>query len=253
MSQESHQQEIPELQGALTLGGHDPAYLSTFQQNQGQTNDCGAYSIAAAISLLRGGRRVDYAQIVTLANRRTTLHWGLLAGLYGLIFGRGLRLWPGGPMPPRQQANLARTVARRRGMKVTARASRGTPADLLAHLAQPDTAVLVTLAWDDDACPRIVYPDGSLQHFAPVAHQTVAGKSIRYPFAAHVMLLAAYDPSRAVQVDEETIATPWGFVNSWIDGGGELFWMPDPDFQTAWGYNIVIGSNWMVVITLADG
>lgn len=243
------QHPISHGQPPITLNGHDHAYLASFQKNQGATNDCAAYAVAAAISILRGGHRVDYTQVVEVANRRTTLLWGGLFGLYGLIFGGSLRLWPGGPITPRQQARLARVVARKRGMKVKTQVMKGAPADLLHYLAKPNMAVLVTLGWDNTYRPRIVYARGDLRSFAEVGFFHLAtGKSIRYPFAAHVMVLAAYDPARTVQDGNETIHIPWGFVSSWLDDGGELFWMPDDDFQAAWEYDIKIGSNMMVIV-----
>ena len=44
------------------------------------------------------------------------------------------------------------------------------------------------------------------------------------------MLLAAYNPEHY----SGSLTTPWGFVNSWIDGGTELFWMPENDLRKAW-------------------
>lgn len=246
----TEQAQIPS--GKITLGGHDPAYLASFQKHQGSTNDCAAYSIGAAFSLLRGGQRVDYVQVARFASRRTSLHWGMLAGLVGILFGRGLRLWPGGPITPHQQANLAKTLARQRKVRLDASVKTGSLADLLAYLKQPNTAVLVTLAWDDEYLPRIAYPNGTMYRFGKVDSLKLGPVKIRYPFAAHVVLLAAYDPGRTAQIGNEVIHTPWGFINSWMDDADDLFWLPEYDLLKAWGYNIRIGSNKIVVITTGD-
>ncbi|HEC21388.1 MAG TPA: hypothetical protein ENI95_00565 [Chloroflexi bacterium] len=243
-------------ENALYWGGQSEEYLSTFQRNQGQSNHCGAYAVGAALSLLRGGRTLDYRELAGSADRSTSLLWAALLGVPGLLFGPTRRLWPGGPITPRQQANLARWAARRRGFKVKAKVMRGTVDDLWRYLAQPGTVVLVTIGWDDDTRPRIAHPDdGKLKPFPPVGAIRILDRTVRYPFAAHVMALAAYDPSRTATAEGEEIATPWGFINSWRDGHerekpgyGRLYWMPDADFRAAWEYSILIGSRYMVVI-----
>jgi hypothetical protein len=235
-------------------GGHPEAYLAAFQKAQGETNHCGVYAVSAAISLLRGGKMIDYDESVAIADRHSALS---PLGIARLVVGSNLRLWPNGPTTPRQQANLAEWLGRLRGLMLSARALTGGPDDLIGYLRMPDTVVLVAVGWNDSARPLIVGPDSKLLRFAPVGSLSLFGISFRAPFGAHVMALAAHDPARRFTFrGGRTIAAPWGFINSWVDGAdpdapghGHLYWMPDEDFQAAWEYPIWVGRNRMVVIT----
>jgi hypothetical protein len=61
------------------------------------------------------------------------------------------------------------------------------------------------------------------------------------------MVLAAHDPGH---LDRNGNPAPWGFVNSWADGGAEIYWMSDADFERAWTHEIpLVGSRNAVVIT----
>jgi len=236
-------------------GGHTEEYLSTFQKHQGVENDSGAYAAAAAISLLREGRKVDYTQVARASNRWTAMHTGLLIGIPGLIFGKGRRLWPGGPMTPKQQASLVEWLGKSRRFTVQAKAiKQATAKILIANLQQPDTLQLVTVSWTDSTRPQIVHPDGSLMGFPLVG---AFPGNVDHPFESLVMVLVAYDPTRTVESPEGALPTPWGLLNWWIDGHitdvagyGHLHWMPDEDFRLAWGFNLpLIGSNNVVVVT----
>ncbi len=237
-------------------GGKSEAYLSSFQRDQGRTNNCGEYAVAAALSLLRDGRRLDYEAIVRLADSWTMPLAVLAFGVFGLLAGGGHRLWPGGPTTPRQQANLALRAARERGMKLKAEVMKGTPEALKHYLRVPTIIALVTVGWDDTWRPRIFYPTGKLKMFAPVGQMRIGSAAIRQPFAAHVMLAAAYDETRSFSTPEGDVGAPWGFVNSWFDGSttqpgrGEIFWMPDEDFRRAWGYKIPGTPNNMVLLSI---
>jgi hypothetical protein len=257
---------------AVYSHGLTEAQLAKYQKNQGQTNDCGAYAIAAAISLLADTRsarptptadaagegepplrgfkgRVDYDDAVATADRQAALRRDGARGLVDFLGGRDLRLWPGGPSMPRQQAALARLIGQQHRFDVTAIATRGTADDLLFFLRQPNAEVLVTLGWGPNKRPRIQHPDGKLRAFNPPDKATVAGRVIQLPFGAHVMLLAAYDPAHTAKSGRKAVAAPWGFVNSWIDGGDGLYWMPEDDFRRAWRYVIPgVGRQKMVVI-----
>ncbi|NDJ52747.1 MAG: hypothetical protein GYB68_06640 [Chloroflexi bacterium] len=240
---------------AITVGGLDEATLSTYQRQQREPNDSPAYAIGAALSYLRGGRMVDYATITKLANRRSSALFSLFF-TPAILFGMTTRLWPGGPIAPRQQAALARVAARKRRMKVDSTAQAGTPDALVRLLQEPDTAVIVTLGWTDKERPAIMEPDGDLIGFPPVATLYVVGNQVKYPFGVHSMMLAAYDPNKtATETDGDVVAAPWGFINSWVNGHdhdligyGNLYWMPDEEFRRAWSFNILVGSHQMVVI-----
>jgi hypothetical protein len=207
-------------------GGLTEAQLAPFQQRQGTArNDCADYSIAAAFNLLRGGavRGSDVAQAADLGHV-----------LYGY------RLWPNGPTTPPQQANIVNAIADRAGLPISATALRSTTADLIGYLQQPGTAVILTLGWDDAHVPQIARTSDAA---------TGAGGGAPLQINAHAMVLAAYDPEH---LDHDGKPAPWGFVNSWADGGSQIYWMPDADFQQAWSHEIPLaGSHNAVVITTA--
>jgi hypothetical protein len=200
--------------------------LAAFQQRQGTgRNDCADYSIAAALNMFYGGA-VKGSEVAKAAD------------LGSVLF--GYRLWPNGPTTPRQQVNIVNTIADRSGLPVSATALRATTADLIGYLQQPDTAVIVTIGWDDAHVPQIARASDAA---------TGAGGGAPLQLNAHAMVLAAYDPNH---VDHGGNPAPWGFVNSWADGGGEIYWMPDADFQRAWSHEIpLVGSHNAVVITRA--
>jgi hypothetical protein len=98
--------------------------------------------------------------------------------------------------------------------------------------------VIVTIGWDDANVPDIARTSDDANR---------AGGGAPLQINAHAMVLAAYDPNH---LDRNGNAAPWGFVNSWADGGTEIYWMPDADFQQAWTHEIpLVGSRNAVVIT----
>ncbi|HEX9710887.1 MAG TPA: hypothetical protein VGB42_13095, partial [Candidatus Thermoplasmatota archaeon] len=100
--------------------------------------------------------------------------------------------------------------------------------------------MVVTIGWDDAHVPDIARGSDTT---------TSAGGGAPLQINAHAMVLAAYDPGH---VDGNGTPAPWGFVNSWADGGSEIYWMPDADFQQAWAHEIpFVGSRNAVVITRA--
>ncbi len=234
---------------ALVWGNYPEGRLAAFQRNQGRTNNCGEFAVAAALGLLRGAPLDDYAEVVDVANRWTVLHSVIAGGLYGLTLGRSFRLWPGGPTTPRQQASLARYVGRRHGLRVRAREQRGeSAAELLHLLQQPDTAVLVTIGWDTTFRPKLTYPDNKARQ---LTLSDIVG-DIDSPFEAHVMVLAAYDPNRVISQGDELPQAAWGFINSWVDAEdahGRLFWMAEADFLKTWRFRIPLTPNNLVVVT----
>lgn len=245
--------------------------LATYQKAQGKTNHCAVYSVAAAINLLtdmaphRGKRTagkaaelalkgskgvINYDDAVDIADRHAVLRPRVQEVVADIAAGQDFRVWPGGPTMPRQQAALARRLAEAHDLPITAEALRGTPEDLLFLLGQPGTTVILTFGWGKDERPRIVGPDGKFATFSvPDTLLTLRDTVIKAPFNAHTMLLAAYDPNRTAKDKRKTVTTPWGFVNSWIDGGSGLYWMTEDDFRRAWRYVIPgVGRQKMVVI-----
>ncbi len=95
--------------------------------------------------------------------------------------------------------------------------------------------------------PTATPPAPSTPPPAPALDLTSAGGGAPLQLNAHAMVLAAYDPTH---LDHAGNPAPWGFINSWADGGSELYWMPDADFQQAWDHDIPLaGSHNAVVIT----
>ncbi len=230
----------------IYTGGYDEKHLSRFQRPQEDTNNCGEYSVGAAISLLLD-RQLDYEEVVALANKKTLLHTIATLGLGG----KSRRLWPGGPTTPKQQVELAIEAGKKHGLKLHGKHMLGTTGDLLNYLKQPDTAVLVTIGWDQDHEPKMFHTNGKLIRLTV---GSIVGK-IENPFEAHVMLLAAHDPERRNKHGDLTMNTPWGLLN-WLvdgrdkstDGYGNIFWMTDKEFQDAWLYDIpLVGSNMAVI------
>lgn len=256
----------PRKRKATYSGDRTEAALAKFQKNQGVTNHCGTFSVATALRILaesdpqRGkkvadaeatgvGAIVNYDEVVEIANSHAVFRRDLGQGLTDFFTGASYRVWPDGPTMPKQQVALAKQLAARMGLTITATALRGTPNDLIAYLGEPDTFVVVTIGWGQTNRPSILYTDGVLREFAPPDHATVGGAKIDFPFNAHTMLLAAYDPNHKVEVDGKEKLLPWGFINSWQDGGKNLYWMAERDFRDGWRYVIPgVGRQKMVVI-----
>jgi len=218
---------------SIYWGGLNEAQLAELQQYQGQNNDCGEYSIAAALNILYGSN-IQGCDVAAAADQ---VWWPLPW--------TGLRMWPDGPTTPKQQANIANGIARQGGLSLSATAIKGTTADLVQLLEEPNTAVILTIGWDNTNVPQI-------------ARNSVDGSEARgggfLGINAHAMLLVAYDPSH-MDGGNPPKSAPWGFVNSWVDGSDpntpkEIYWMPEADLNQAWDHSILgVGSNNMVVIT----
>jgi hypothetical protein len=215
----------PPATGPVYWGGLTEAQLAAFQQRQGtDRNDCADYSIAATFNMFEGGA-VQGSEVARAADLGNLLY--------------GYRLWANGPTTPAQQAKLVNDIADRAGLLLSATALRpDTTADLVGYLQQPDTAVIVTIGWDDAHVPDIA-------RTSDTANSARGGALLQ--INAHAMVLAAHDPGH---LDRNGNPAPWGFVNSWADGGSEIYWMSDADFQQAWTHEIpLVGSRNAVLIT----
>lgn len=210
----------------IYLGGLTEAQLAAYQQDQGDRNDCGEFAIAAALNLLYGGSVLG-CDVAAAADQ-----------VWFPLPSKGLRMWPDGPTTPQQQANIVNGIARQGGLSLSATATKATTADLIKYLEQPDTAVVVTIGWDDTNIPQIARTSD--------AHTQAVSAG---PINGHAMLLVAHDPTH---LDFNGNPAPWGFVNSWENGGTEIYWAPDTDFNQAWDHKLpLVGSNNVVVITNA--
>jgi hypothetical protein len=198
--------------------------LAVYQQFQGQRNDCAQFAIAASLNLVYGGS-VRGSDVGEAADH-----------LPGFVPWWGLRMWPNGPTSPQQQANIVNGIAQEGGFDFQATAIKATPEELIDHLSEPTSAVVVTIGWAQGDLPQIAQT--SLKGLTGSADGILNG---------HAMLLAAYDPTH---LDGQGDPAPWGFINSWVDGTTEIYWMPDDDFREAFEYDILaMGSNNAVIIS----
>jgi hypothetical protein len=207
----------------IWLMGLSEKRLARLQQNQGLTNHCGEFAAATALGVLFD-RVIPGMELAALADR----DW--------LV--KGLRCWPGGPTTPAQQARLVREYARFNSLPVEASPRTSSLYHLRRWLERPDTACLVTIAWDNRRMPRITKGAGG-----PARIQ----KS-RFFWSGHTMVLAAYQPGGQ---DGGLDNDRWGFINSWDVSPNEssIFWMREDEFKRFWEYPLFpIGSRNIVVV-----
>lgn len=199
------------------------ADLARFQTLQ-QGNNCALHAISSAIYLLTE-KYYAPGDLIKLADK---LWWR----------GRFYRILPGSGILPHMQLGLLNYLIRRDNLPLRAKHLRLSP-EILRNLPHDDDlAALVTIYWPPRKAPGI-YLDGSEVNY----------NSNTYP-SGHTMLFSAYDPDHT---NGQFGLTPWGFINSWIDGGSDLFWMTDEGFRRAWAFRVPwIGYNATVVISRTD-
>lgn len=187
-------------------------------------NDCAIHSIVAAIELLTEVK-LNPSEIIKDTNR---LWW----------HGRFYRLAPKSGITPRLQVRLLRYLAKKHNLPLNAKLLHLSP-EVLRATAEADNIVsLVTIYWWFKQSPKIFYGN------QPKNYNREKGAS------GHTMLFAAYDPKHK----SGELQTPWGFINSWVNAGTDLFWMEDAAFRKAWGIPIPRwGNNPTVIISLEDG
>lgn len=200
--------------------------LARWQQLQTGWN-CANCAVATGMNMLLGQPVIKGGEVAQYANTRW---WRDLLALRlfrrRAPWGLPTRTFPGFATAPYQQANLVNQLARHKQLPLTARFITGAPADLFQHLGRPDTAVIVAIGWNKTFQPRLARDSE-----APDSHLTVpeaGGLGSR----AHVVVLGAYDPGHT----NHGVPFEWGLINSWAEGGQEIWWMPDADFQRVWGY-----------------
>jgi len=214
--------------GLITTGQQPEDVLAGYAQYQGQTNSCGEFAVATSLSLLES--KPDWLTgqaVVEVADQWTLLDSVMWMGLLGVLAGRSLRMWPGGPTTLWQVANLARKLAQSRGMAVNAQPHLdSTPEDLVKALGQPRTVAVVIVAWDDKTQAKMDDPNQAVLALSSRPKIEVGNVTIDY--SGHVMVLGARDPDQ----------NRWGFINSWYQGAEvkRLCWMTDADFAEVWGY-----------------
>ena len=85
---------------------------------------------------------------------------------------------------------------------------------------------MVTIGWAKHAAPAITLGTGTSSY--------ANNMSLTW----HTIISAAYDP---LHIDNGGLQKPWGFINSWVNGGDYLFWMADGDFRKAWSFYTPLG------------
>jgi hypothetical protein len=196
----------------VTLAGMSEKSLAAYQHNQ-VGNTCTLHSISAAIQLL-SGRVIDPAELAD--------------ELDAMNFFRRLpyRFGINGPVSPLQQVALLRRLINDLGLSLQIGLSHPTIPGLIDLIHQPDTVVMVTIGWAKHAAPAITLGAGTSSYANNI--------SITW----HTIISAAYDP---MHIDTGGLQKPWGFINSWVNGGEYLFWMADGDFRKAWSFYTPLG------------
>lgn len=193
--------------------------LARFQSLQ-TGNDCTIHAISAAIEILCD-LHLDPAALIEEVNR---LWWR----------GRFFRVFPDWAVTPGMQARLVNYLAKKHQLPIHAKKLHTDPDALLATSENPNKLALVTIYWLHKNIPAIYYAKSAKNY------NTDKGAG------GHTMLFAAYDP---LHQNGPGRHTPWGFINSWVQGGTALFWMTDSDFRASWGLKIpLIGNHATVII-----
>jgi hypothetical protein len=248
---------------AVYAGKSNEAQLAALQKHQGPKNNCAPYSIASALQLL-SGRDIKHDDVARRADRWTILDTasGFLPILNPFISAEQrqkartiwqsrppLRTYPNFATRPIDQAHLAIAVARDNGMTLKARPINASLEDLKRLLKEPHTALLVTLTWTARTQLRLEYRGseslGGILYLLKIPSVSLLGR-IKTPAikvsvpAAHTMFLAAHDPA----------TDKFGFVNSWADGGKQLYWIAAPKLEAHMKADRWLGlSNNTVVLT----
>jgi hypothetical protein len=229
----------------------DEAKLAAHQvASRTRKNPCGVIAAAQATALFRDGpvTEDEIEEKIGFANRWTALHalvvFPALPVL--LITGAVRRTIPGWATTLRMSAGLIRRFGKDQGRRLRTRVKSGTPDDLREQIATPHTAVLVTVGWNKAMAGRLRmdHPKRGLLLLSVLATPS-------WPFTAHTMIAAAYDPDHiSTGPDGESISTPWGFINSWASQSKRLFWMSEADFAAIWGFRaVVVPRRRMLIVT----
>ena len=188
---------------SVSLKSLPEAELAAFQTHQ-SGNNCAVHAITAAVKLLDGTEFSPEA----LSTEIDQL-WR---------HGRFYRMLPGGAITPGMQARLVNFLARTHNLPLQAQLKFLSLETLPTLLQEDNQALLLTLTWLPSKAPAIYHGNSSVNSNAT----RKAG--------GHTMLLAAYNPEHR----SGNHYTPWGFINSWIQGGPELFWMQENDLRNTW-------------------
>jgi hypothetical protein len=181
--------------------------LSRFQQLQ-TGNSCAICSACAAVNLLFGTniQAGDWIQRVDCLP-------------FPQIF--KVRMWKNGPTAPFQQINLIRWIAGENNLyKIQVEQKKSNREELIQIIQNPFQAALVTIGWIFNKPPEITLGSTGINYNA-------SKDKIGY----HTLLAAAYQSDH---ICEDHVLRPWGFINSWVAGGTDLFWMSEEEFMDSW-------------------
>lgn len=182
---------------------HDLANLQQLQIG----NSCSFHAISTAIKLLLDIQMDPHL----LAEEIDYLWWRF----------KPMRTYPGWAVTPNQQKRIVNYLAESRGFPIEATFEHAPVERLWEVLNYAHAVPLVTILWLKNKAPGIYL--GS----SPINHNNNQQAN------AHTMLLAAFD---AMHITYGVGETPWGFINSWRNGGENLFWMRDEDFRRTWDF-----------------
>jgi uncharacterized protein YukE len=213
----------PALSGFYWSGYTEQA-LADYQQYQGARNDCAEFSVAAALNLMVG-TNYQGADLGRTADENAFI-----------IPFFGQRMFPDGPTTPWQAANIVNGLAVQDGIAVSARTVHANTDELAEYVRQPDVIPIVVVAWGEDDPPAIAR-DGE-----------IPPRLSADPLGAHAMVLVAHDPLHS---DPARGSTPWGLVNSWTDGGDDIYWMSDDDLERTLNHPILALANTVIIEDLS--
>lgn len=193
--------------------------LAVLQRNQ-VGNSCTLHCISTALKLLK----VSEIDPAWLAEELDSLPFFLRLRY---------RSWKDGPVSPLQQVNLIRRLAQELSLPITATLKHPSLNGLINLIGKPEMVVLTTVGWRKDHAPAITLGTGS--------RSSADNSHLNW----HTMIAAAFDKKH---IDEAGLQKPWGFINSWTNGGEHLFWMTNADFQKSWSFYTPLGGNRPAVV-----
>lgn len=194
------------------------AQLASFQSLQ-KGNDCTLHAISAALQLLSN----VYLNPQALIEETNKLWWR----------GRFFRVFPNWAVTPRMQARYVNYLSKKHHLNIRASFEHLSPEELQELINDHNAIALVTVYWLNNDAPAIYYAK-SPKNYNETSR--VGG---------HTMLFAAYDDLHQSGPGRHT---PWGFINSWVQGGNALFWMSEADFKRSWGKKLPFIGNFATVI-----
>ena len=202
------------------------AKLAGFQQAQ-IGNGCGISSACAALNILFG-------------SKLNSNEWSQKIDALPFPQILKMRLGKNGPTTPYQQANQLRWMAAENCLQpIQINIKSLTSEELIQSLSYPDQVTIITIGWILTTPPEITYGSAG-------RNLNAYGKQYGY----HTMVFAAYD---LTHISDDGVCRPWGFVNSWVEGGSELHWMSDPEFSIAWSIYTPLGKfRTSLVITRSE-